>query len=59
MNMANHRPKWAKGYCGCETPYDYGWYRGTRDEQFLPDVWFTNEEFEEYRQGYNDAKDGW
>lgn len=55
----NKRQKWEPGWNGCETPYDYGWYRGTRDEQFLPDVWFTNEEFEEYRQGYNDAKDGW
>lgn len=58
--MKYKRKKWEPGWNGCATPYDYGWYRAVKEMQFLPDdVWFTNEEFEQYRQGYNDAKDGW
>ena len=34
------KPKWEEGYMGCDSPWDYGWYRGTRGDPFTPDVIF-------------------
>jgi len=44
-------------------PYDMGWQHGAEDIGFRfkyrPDEPLTPEQFEEYKQGYRDARRGW
>lgn len=46
-----------------ESPFDIGWRHGTEDigEQFRyrPDRRMTNQEYDEYRAGYKEARRGW
>lgn len=54
---------WEKGFEGCDTPYDLGWKHGTEDIHdsfnYRPDIDLSRDEFDEYKEGYKEARRGW
>lgn len=54
---------WEAGTEGCETPGDLGWMHGTEDiggaVTYRAGVSLTPGEFDDYKEGYKDARRGW
>ena len=55
---------WSPGWEGCKDPYDLGWKHGTEDAgdgtaRPRPGCRLTPEQFQEYKDGYYEAKRGW
>lgn len=52
-----------KGWCGCDTPFDLGWMHGTEDIgntfKYRPDISLSRDEFDDYKEGYKEARRGW
>ena len=54
---------WEKGIEDCDTPFDLGWLHGTEDIgegfNYRPGVSLSRDDFDEYRDGYKEARQGW
>ena len=48
---------------GCESAFDLGWLHGTEDVgqsgKFRPGISLTEDEFEDYKAGYREARKNW
>jgi hypothetical protein len=58
----NHRlPLWKPGFDGCRTPFDLGSCHGKEDwhetHHYRPKCVMTQEELDEYKQGYDYAQE--
>lgn len=52
-----------KGYEGCDNAYDLGWKHGTEDIHdsfnYRPGIRLNRDDYDDYREGYKDARKGW
>lgn len=55
--------QWKNGHEGCDTAYDLGWKHGTEDIhdpfKYRPGYRMTPDDFDEYKEGYKEARRGW